>query len=298
MKYKLKSKYKIILYVSTLILAALSLYSVIFDWFLWIVRIPIFTVAAITLFSTCYFIVIDIKYMVHHKMKPRIASNVYAKKLKEDYRLKTVVFTIPGVMSNIWFALINGVMGIVGQSPWFGSLAAYYILLSIMRIQAVGKERYIRKQNFLPKERMKREIKIYKYNSYLFILLAIVLFDMVLLLEFSIGGKTYPGFMVYIVVLFTFYKIIKSTINILKERKKKSPLMMIIRRIGHVDACVSILTLQTAMFVSFGQGQETLIKMMNGITGRCVSSLVLYMGIQGIVLSARVKYSLEEQEIE
>lgn len=119
---------------------------------------------------------------------------------------------------------------------------------------------------------------------------------MVVLLEHSIGGKSYPGLMIYAIAAFTFYKIIKSTIQILRERKKNSPLMMIIRRIGHVDACVSILTLQTAMFAAFGQGQEIFIKIMNGLTGGGVGLLVLGMGIQGIFLSGKMKQKFLKEE--
>jgi len=57
---------------------------------------------------------------------------------------------------------------------------------------------------------------------------------------------------------------------------------MIIRKIGYMDACVSILTLQTAMFATFGNHQRELEKMMNGITGAAVCLIVLGMGIQGI----------------
>lgn len=298
MKFKLtlKRRYKVLLYICTILFGALSLYSVILDTFSWLIRIPIYVAAALCLFASCYFIVTDVIYMIYHGIKPRIADHKYAIKLKEDQRLKTVIFTIPGVMSNLWFALLNAAMGILGLSPWFGSLAAYYILLSIMRIQAVGKERYIRQNNFTFKEKMKREIAIYRYNSFLFILLAIVLFGMVVLLEHSIGGKSYPGLMIYAIAAFTFYKIIKSTIQILRERKKNSPLMMIIRRIGHVDACVSILTLQTAMFAAFGQGQEIFIKIMNGLTGGGVGLLVLGMGIQGIFLSGKMKQKFLKEE--
>lgn len=168
MKFKLtlKRRYKVLLYICTILFGALSLYSVILDTFSWLIRIPIYVAAALCLFASCYFIVTDVIYMIYHGIKPRIADHKYAIKLKEDQRLKTVIFTIPGVMSNLWFALLNAAMGILGLSPWFGSLAAYYILLSIMRIQAVGKERYIRQNNFTFKEKMKREIAIYRYNSF------------------------------------------------------------------------------------------------------------------------------------
>ena len=91
---------------------------------------------------------------------------------------------------------------------------------------------------------------------------------------------------------YTFYKIIMSSIQVVKVGKRKSPLLSITRRIGYIDACVSILTLQTAMFASFARGEEVLIKRMNGITGAVVCVMVLSLGIQGICVSKGMKDKL------
>lgn len=73
-----------------------------------------------------------------------------------------------------------------------------------------------------------------------------------------------------------------STIQVLKVGKRKSPLLTITRRIGYIDACVSILTLQTAMFASFASGQEDFMLLMNAATGAVVCMMVLGLGIRGL----------------
>lgn len=92
----------------------------------------------------------------------------------------------------------------------------------------------------------------------------------------------------YAAAFYVFYRVILSIINMIKVNRWKSPLLMIIRKIGYIDACVSLLTLQTAMFASFADGQEELVRLMNGITGAVVSVMVLGMGIQGILVSQKV----------
>lgn len=72
-------------------------------------------------------------------------------------------------------------------------------------------------------------------------------------------------------------------------KKQKSPLLITIRKIGYIDACVSILTLQTAMLASFAQAKDIYAKMMNGITGTAVSLMVLGIGIQGICSVKKMK---------
>ena len=111
---------------------------------------------------------------------------------------------------------------------------------------------------------------------------AVVLAGAAVLLVNSEGGKSYPGYAIYAVAAYTFYKIIMSTIQVLKVGKRKSPLLTITRRIGYIDACVSILTLQTAMFASFASGQEDFMLMMNAATGAVVCMMVLGLGIQGL----------------
>ena len=129
---------------------------------------------------------------------------------------------------------------------------------------------------------MRKELRVYRRNSVMFLFLAVVLAGAAVLLVNSEGGKSYPGYAIYAVAAYTFYKIIMSTIQVLKVGKRKSPLLTITRRIGYIDACVSILTLQTAMFASFASGQEDFMLLMNAATGAVVCMMVLGLGIQGL----------------
>jgi len=253
----------------------------ILNCFAYPIEIAIYVLAACTLFSGCYYLVSDVQYGIKEIIKPQIVENPYTNRIVTDYSLRIVIFAVLGAASNVIFAIINGVIGILSHSAWFGTLAAYYILLSVMRIGAVNQQRKISRIGLRGK-RMRSEIDFYRKNSILFIVMAVILGGMVLLMELSIGGKNYPGFMIYAAAAYSFYKIILSTIHIIKADNRQSQLIMIIRKIGYMDACVSILTLQTAMFATFGNHQRELEKMMNGITGAAVCLIVLGMGIQGI----------------
>lgn len=290
---KLRLPYRLLLYFFMVLFAILAMVNVVFECFTYMVGIVCYVLAACTLFTGCYYLILDVKYGIRDIIKPGIAANPYTNRVVMDYRLRTILFAVPGLASNIIFAIFNGVTGIISHSAWFGSLSAYYILLSMMRIGAVKQEKKIFKIK-QKKERMKKEIAIYQKNSVLFIIMAVVLGGLVILLESSIGGKSYPGYTIYAAAAYTFYRIISSTINMIKVNKRKSPLLMIIRKIGYIDACVSILILQTAMFDSFAKGQKEFIKLMNGITGAVVSLMVLGIGIQGVYSSKKMKIKLEK----
>lgn len=284
----LRLRYRILLYLLTLVFAVVSLFNVVTEHFSDAIGIVFYALAGCTLFASSYYLAVNIKHSINKKIKSAILTNPLASKMAAEYRFRTIVFTVPGTISNILFALFNGIVGIISHSAWFGSLAAYYILLSIMRVSIVNKEIQIL-QIKDTKTRRNEEITVYQMNSVLFILMAVTLAGMVILLEFSLGGKSYPGLTIYAAATYTFYRIILSSINVIKVKKRQSPLLTIIRKIGWIDACISILTLQTAMFVSFHDGEGAFTKIMNAVTGAVVCMLVLGMGIQGLRAAKKMK---------
>jgi len=63
---------------------------------------------------------------------------------------------------------------------------------------------------------------------------------------------------------------------------------MTIRDIGYADALVSLLSLQTAMFVSFGSDDTLSRQMMNSITGGGACLMIFVMGIY-MIYSAQMQ---------
>ena len=289
---RLQFRQTLLLYFAMVLFSGLAIADVILKLFPFALGIVIYVLAAITLFSGCYYLIVDLKHDINDVVKPAVTANPYVSRLTSDYRLRTFTFAVPGMMSNVIFAVFNAVIGIYSHSAWFGSLAAYYILLSLMRISAVRQDRLISDIDD-KEERLIREIKVFKKDSILFIFMAIVLAGMVILLENSQGGKEYPGLMIYVAATYVFVKVIMSSVNIAKAEKQESPLLAIVRRIGYLDAYVSILTLQTAMFAAFAVGQEQLTKIMNAATGGFVCLLVFSMGVHGVIYSKKLMKTIK-----
>lgn len=139
------------------------------------------------------------------------------------------------------------------------------------------------------KQQKRRKIRRSLCRRYgiFFCCMAVVLGGAVILLIHSEGGKEYPGIVIYAVASYTFCKIIFAVINVFRARKKRALSLMIIRDIGYVDACVSILSLQTAMVAQFGGGEEAFARMMNGITGTAVCLMILGLGIYYMLLAGK-----------
>lgn len=273
---------QLLLYLLMLLFIALSLTNVHFGYMPEAVALLCYMLSALSVAIGCYYLIADVSVRMANAAKRKIAAHPHANRVASDARLRTVVFTIPGLAANILFAACNAITGILAHSAWFISLAVYYTLLSMMRYSAVTKVRTL-SGNRHETDWRNQGIAVYRKNSAMFLFMALALAAMVLLLEHAEGGKNYPGLTIYAVAAYTTCKIIVSSVNIVKVRKHRSPLLTIIRKIGYTDACMSVLTLQTAMFSSFAsEKSEAFVRLMNGVTGSAVCLLIAIFGVQGL----------------
>lgn len=289
----LKWQYRIFVYICLVVFAALSMLNVKYE----ILPNPFgsifYVLAACSLTFTCCYLAPDIKlvrYKIRVIMKPILSKNRFADLLVNDYRYRTVTFAKTGLLLNMMFAVFNGVVGVKSQSAWYVTLSVYYILLSVMRYWAVNYERRVLKLEQTRKLKL-LELKVYKNCSILFIAMTTALGGMVVLTLQSQGCKHYPGLTIYAFALYAFIKIPLAMAGRIKVIRMKSPLLMTIRSIGYADACVAVLSLQTAMFASFGHGdmEEGVVELMNAGTGAAMCLMVLGMGIYGIRLAQKQK---------
>lgn len=227
-------------------------------------------------------------------IEQKLESNEFAWRMVYNDRYRIFVSAVGGLIFNVIFAVFNAVVGWVGSSPWFGTLAAYYILLSVMRcywLTGNGNRTYTRGRG---RRNRRGEKKLCRLYGIFFCFMSLVLGGAVILLLNQEGGKQYPGLVIYAVATYTFCKIVFAAINVVRARKRKTLTLMIIRDVGYVDACVSILSLQTAMLAAFGgEGQEQAVfaRGINGGTGAAVCLIILGLGIYYLRLPKYVRGS-------
>ena len=111
------------------------------------------------------------------------------------------------------------------------------------------------------------------------------------------GGKSYPGLMIYAVATYTFYKLGMAIRNMIKARKEKSLLLVTLRNISYADALVSILSLQTALFVAFGQDSEAIIPIFDALTGAGVCLMIFVLGVYMVYRSKNVLSYCTQKEL-
>lgn len=289
---KLKWPLRLLLYGVTLTLSVLSILVIYFNFTNIVLSSLIYALAASTVCLSGYYLYHDLAYGIKDKLRVGIEAHPFTNRISKDYRFRTVLFTYSSLLFNLLFAIGNGIFGILYHSVWFGTFSAYYIVLSVMRFLVIQYDRKVSKLEKTQKIKQ-HELKVYQTCGILLILLTIALGVSVIQVVYYDKGHSYPGTIIFAVAAYTFYKITLSIINVIKAGRLKSPLVMSIRNIGYADAIVSILSLQTAMFISFDTTDDKVFhRIMNSMTGAVVCLMIFIMGVYMVISAQKQKKML------
>jgi len=133
------------------------------------------------------------------------------------------------------------------RSWWFVVLSVYYGIMAVMRFLLVG---YVRRNEV--GHRVLSEWKRARVCAYILLLINLSLGGAVLMILYQHRGYDYPGIMIYVMALYTFYSAIHAVVDIIKYRALGSPVMSTAKIVSLSAALVSMLNLETAMFAQFG----------------------------------------------
>ena len=211
-------------------------------------------------------------------------ENKYARRWQDDDRLRVNVSLYGTLIWNTAYALLQLGMGFWHHTFWFYSLAGYYICLAVMRFFLA---RYTTKHK--PGEKMREELIRYRLCGWVFLAmnlaLALIIFFMVY------WSRTFTHHMITAIAMaaYTFTAFTIAIINIVKYRKYNSPVYSASKAISLAAACVSMLTLETTMLTTFGDGSMDAItrKIMLGCTGGVISVFIIVMAIYMIIQSSK-----------
>lgn len=184
----------------------------------------------------------------------------------QDPTLRSSVQVHLSIIMNFFYALFRLAVGIHYASVWFLSMAAYYLVLGILRLLLmVG---YHRRTDAM--ERLS-----YRRTAWLLFLLNIPMGGMILLMVVTNSGYSYPGYVIYLSALYTFYAVISAVIQLIRFRRLGSPILSAAKVLNLIAALMSLLGLQTAMIAQFSAEEAVFRKMMNTITGSFVWIIVI-----------------------
>ena len=251
------------------------------------IAIVSYVIAAYTLTVWCF----KIPYLINF-FKTFKNENKYARRWQDDTRLRVNVSLYGSLAWNALYGIFQLWLGFYHHTFWFYSLGAYYICLGVMRFFLARHT-----TRYAPGERMQTELKKYRACGIVFLVmnlaLALIIFFMVY------WNRTFEHHMITAIAMaaYTFTALTTAIINVIKYRKYNSPVFSASKAISLAAALVSMLTLESTMLTTFGDGTMTVVaqKWMLGATGGAISVLIVATAIYMIVVGSKKLKQLKSE---
>lgn len=242
------------------------------------VAIASYVLAAYTLTVWC----LKIPYLISF-FKSFKDENKYAVMWRSDERLRVKVSLYGSFGWNAAYALFQLVLGFHHHTFWFYSLAAYYISLAVMRFFLL---RYTRTHR--AGEMMGEELKKYRACGVIFLVMNLALTLMIFFMVYWNRSFEHHEITTIAMAAYTFTALTAAIVNTIRYRKYNSPVYSASKAISLAAACVSMLTLESTMLNTWGQGESPVFRrLMLGLTGAAISLFVVAMAIYMIVKASR-----------
>lgn len=214
-----------------------------------------------------------------YRLVRRAADSPMGIRFRSDRNYRQELSLYAGLSVNLLYTLIKAYAGLRYHSLWFGTLAVYYLMLTLMRFtlarqigrSAAGAERL-------------GEWRRYRLCGSLLLVMDQALAVVVLLVVRQDYAFHYPGHLVYGMAAYTFYALTMAIINITRRRKQLSPAIAAAKALSLVSAMVSMLSLETALLARFSEQEEEFFRrIMLGASGAVVCLAVLVLAIYMLI---------------
>lgn len=212
-------------------------------------------------------------------IKASIYSHHFGQRYMNDMVLRAHISLHISTAINCIYAVTKLTFAIYYHSSWFVAIAVYYLVLAVMR-------GLLLRSTYQKSADIKKEYRTSLLCGYLLFALNIALSAITAQMVIDGAGYTYPGTLIFVVALYAFYSVSMSVLSLIHFRKLHSPVLMVSKVLGLAVALVSMLSLQTAMFASFG-GTFQFKQLMNTLTGGAVCLLIFIMAIAVVVRARR-----------
>lgn len=220
----------------------------------------------------------------NHPLAKKLLAIPTARRYLEEDVFRAEISLYLGFVINLLYAGIKMVSGVCYKSVWFVTLAVYYILLAVMRFLLLHHVRGREKKGDSKAAQWRR----YRLCGIILLLMNWALAGIVILVVHQNSGFVYPGMLIYVMAMYTFYATITAVMNLIKFRKYGSPVWSAAKVINLTAALVSMLSLETAMLTQFGGEEPVFRKIMLASTGLAVSVIVLGLAFYMITHATKI----------
>jgi hypothetical protein len=202
-----------------------------------------------------------------------------------DYKRKTVTMALPSVVFDIVYAGFLSAMAILSLSLWPFIMSIYHFLLCMLRINILYRAG---RGAIFKGRRFSERVNYRKFSRNLILLDAVFAFAVYLIVKVN-AVHDYPGILVYGYGIYVAYKVTLAVINLFKAHRYKSLTALSLRKIGIVDAMVSILALEWALSHRDEGNLSVFARQIEQYIGIVVIVIIFIMGFAGVITCIKLK---------
>ncbi len=192
-------------------------------------------------------------------------------KIKRDLRYRIVICACISLAFNLSYAAYNAFLGLRFASLWFTVIFLYYSVLSLMRFYAVTAE--------FKEKRRRTEISVMRFCGKSLCFLSLVLAAMVYI-SVTEGHASYDDRVVLAAsAAYTLWKALRAAVNMIRVRKRNSPLLTSLRNISFADAAASVFSFEYSLMAALGQRPGGSSAVSDIITGTAACFTVYLLGV-------------------
>ena len=220
-------------------------------------------------------------------------ENKYVQRWFSDARLRINVSLYFSLACNAVYGVFQVWLGFYYSTFWFYSLGAYYICLALMRF---GLVRYSSK--YKPGEKLRTELIKYRMTGVIFLLMNIAISLMIFFMVYWNRSYEYHMIMAITMAAYTFASFAVAIVNMVRYSRYNSPVFSSTAIVSLACACVSVLTLESAMLTTFDDGSMDWAAkhILLAISGGAVSVFIIAMAIYMIVDGTKKLKSLNSED--
>lgn len=219
-------------------------------------------------------------------------SNRFLVRLSQDrrFRVKTVLYL--SLSYGVAYAALQFGMGLWHGSAWFFSLATYHILLVVMRFFLLRDV-----QGWEIGQDLEKEYRRYRFCGAVLLLMNMALAGIVLFMTRFGRGFTHHPITTIALAAYTFTAMTVAIVEVVRYRKRNSPLLSATKIISLAAAAVSMLTLESAMLSAFGGAESADFQyLMLLLTGAAVCTFVFALAVYMLVHSTKQLNALRRKQ--
>lgn len=192
-----------------------------------------------------------------------------------DRKFRGKVALWRGVTVDGLYATFRLAIGLAYGSWWSVTLAGYHYVLGFLRTYLL----FCYNRTADGEEDTAKNWRRYTLVGALLFALNLPMTGMTALMITQNSGFLYPGFTIYALAAYTFYSVIFSVVNLVREHRLNNPLFAAARVLNFVAALMSVFGLQTAMITMFSENGDGFRRAMNTVTGTAVLTSVIAFAV-------------------